>query len=317
MANRSGAPEGAMIKRGIAERAAALGRDIRKSASSYALMAPFLVVFIAFTLIPVVSAFFLSFTSFNMLQLPKWVGWDNYVRLVLDDQIFLTVLQNTIVFAFVTGPLSYAICFFLAWFINDFKPWARALLTLVFYLPSLAVSALSVWGMIFSGDVYGLVNGFLVQSGILREPVIWFQNPKTMRAVLMIVQLWSSMGAGFLAFIAGFQTVDKSLYEAGVIDGIKNRWQELWYITIPSMAPQLLFGAVMQISASFGVSGLIKTLAGFPTRGYVGDTVTTYIEDFGTVRFEMGYASAIAVILFAAMLIMNKVITSALKRYME
>jgi multiple sugar transport system permease protein len=300
-----------------ASKADGLGARILRSGPSYALMAPFLLVFAVFTVIPVFAAVFLSFTSFNMLQLPKWVGWDNYVRLVLDDQLFLVVLKNTLVFAFLTGPVSYLVSFFLAWFINDFKPWVRALLTLVFYFPSLAGNVFIVWGMIFSGDAYGMINGIFMDLGLIREPILWLQDPKRLFGVLVFVQLWLSMGASFLAFIAGFQTIDKSLYEAGVIDGIKNRWQELWYITIPSMAPQLLFGAVMQIAASFGVSEVITALGGFPTRGYAGDTVTTYIQDYGTVRFEMGYASAIAVVLFITMLLTNKIITSALKRYMD
>jgi multiple sugar transport system permease protein len=308
---------GRRTRAGAAGKPDSLGARILRSGPSYALMAPFLLVFAAFTVIPVFAAVFLSFTSFNMLQAPKWAGWGNYVRLVLDDQLFLVVLKNTLVFAFLTGPVSYLVSFFLAWFINDFKPWVRALLTLVFYFPSLAGNVFIVWGMIFSGDAYGMVNGILMDLGLLREPVLWLQDPKHLFNVLVFVQLWLSMGASFLAFIAGFQTIDKSLYEAGVIDGIKNRWQELWYITIPSMAPQLLFGAVMQIAASFGVSEVITALGGFPTRGYAGDTVTTYIQDYGTVRFEMGYASAIAVVLFITMLLTNKVITGALKRYMD
>jgi multiple sugar transport system permease protein len=302
---------------GFKGRAVRLIGDVRKSAASYALMAPFLILFIVFTLVPVFSAIFLSFTSFNSLQAPRWVGWANYIRLLLDDQIFLLVLKNTLAFAFLTGPISYLICFFLAWFINDFKPWLRAVLTLVFYAPSLAGNIFFIWSAIFSGDYYGIFNGILVSLGIIKDPINWLQDPKYILGVVIVVQLWLSLGASFLAFIAGFQTIDKSLYEAGVIDGIRNRWQELWYITIPSMAPQLLFGAVMQIGASFGVSQVIMALGGFPTRGYAADSVTTYIIDYGTVRMELGYASAIAVVLFITMLLTNKVISSALKRYMD
>lgn len=293
------------------------GRGLAKLWSyreSYLLMAPYLFLFIIFTIVPVVSSIFLSFTNFNMLSAPKWIGWNNYVRLLLEDQVFVQVLQNTLVFALITGPVSYMLSFFLAWFINDFNPKLRAILTLVFYAPTLAGNVYFIWTFIFSGDAYGLLNGWMVSLGLIRDPIDWITNIKYTRMVVIVVQLWLSLGAGFLAFIAGFQTIDKSLYEAGSIDGLKNRWQELWYITLPSMAPQLLFGAVMQVGASFGASQVIISVIGMPTRGYSADTVGTYIIDYGTVRFEMGYASAIAVILFATMILTNQVVMRALKR---
>ncbi len=280
---------------------------------SYLLMLPFLVLFSVFTLLPIFSAITLSFTSFNMLEMPRWVGWLNYIRLLLDDQIFLQVLKNTLVFAFITGPISYVLSFMLAWFINDFGPTMRSFLTLVFYGPTLAGNVFFIWTFIFSGDYYGLLNGWLINLGILREPIDWIGDTNYVLSVVLVVQIWLSFGAGFLAFIAGFQSIDRSLYEAAVIDGVRNRWQELWYITLPSMAPQLLFGAVMQIGASFGVSEVIKAVAGFPSRGYTADTIGTYINDYGVVRFEMGYACAIAVVLFLMMVGTNKVIMKLLK----
>jgi multiple sugar transport system permease protein len=290
-----------------------LWRRMRESRASYMLMAPFLILFATLTLLPIVSSIGLSFTSFNMLENPRWIGWINYVRLLLDDQIFLTVLKNTLVFAFVTGPISYVFSFLLAWFINDYKPGARSLLTLVFYAPTLAGNVFFIWTVIFSGDYYGLMNGWLMTLGIIKDPIDWIGDPKYVMTVVLIVQVWLSFGAGFLAFIAGFQSIDRTLYEAAVIDGVRNRWQELWYITLPSMAPQLLFGAVMQIGASFGVSEVIKAVAGFPSRGYAADTIGTYINDYGVVRFEMGYACAIAVVLFLMMVATNKVIMRALR----
>jgi multiple sugar transport system permease protein len=291
-----------------------LWRRIYESRSSYLLMAPFMILFFVLTIVPILSSIVLSFTNFNMLESPRWVGWINYIRLLLDDQIFLKVLQNTLVFAFVTGPISYVLSFLLAWFINDYRPGMRSFLTLVFYAPTLAGNVFFIWTVIFSGDYYGLMNGWLMTLGIIKDPVDWIGDPKHVMTVVLIVQIWLSFGAGFLAFIAGFQSIDKTLYEAGVIDGVRNRWQELWYITLPSMAPQLLFGAVMQIGASFGVSEVIKAVAGFPTRAYSADTIGTYIMDYGVVRFEMGYACAIAVVLFLMMLVTNKVITRALRR---
>lgn len=292
-----------------------LRQELKKARVSYLLMAPFLFFFILLTVIPVLASIFFSFTYFNMLEPPTFVGLMNYERMFLDDGTFLIVLKNTLLFAFVTGPISYLISFFCAWLINEFGPKLRSVFTLAFYAPVLTGNLFFIWTYLFSGDQYGIVNSTLMNLGILGEPVQWLSDPKTMLPVLMIVQLWASLGTGFLAFIAGFQNMDKSLFEAASIDGIKNRWQELWYVTIPSMAPQLMFSAVMQIAASFGVREIIQMLAGFPTTQYSADTIVTYILDIGTVRFEMGYASAIAVFLFILMLLTNFIITHVLKRF--
>lgn len=281
--------------------------------SAYAMLAPFLILFTVFTILPILCSIYFSFTSFDMLQSPKWVGFSNYIRLMLDDKIFLKVLKNTMVFAFITGPLSYVLSFLLAWMINEYRPVVRSIWTLIFYAPSLAGSIFYVWTIIFSGDYYGYLNGWLMKLSIIKEPIDWIGNTDYVLKVVLVVQIWLSFGAGFLSFIAGLQGIDKSLYEAGRIDGIKNRWQELWYITIPSMKPQLLFGAVMQIASSFGVSEVVKQVAGFPSRGYAADTIGTYIIDYGTVRFEMGYACTLSVVLFIIMLLMNKIITRVLK----
>ncbi len=292
-----------------------LRQELKRARVSYLLMAPFLFFFILLTVIPVLASIFFSFTYFNMLEPPTFVGLMNYERMFLDDGTFLIVLKNTLLFAFVTGPISYLISFFCAWLINEFGPKLRSVFTLAFYAPVLTGNLFFIWTYLFSGDQYGIVNSTLMNLGILGDPVQWLSDPKTVLPVLMIVQLWASLGTGFLAFIAGFQSMDKSLFEAASIDGIKNRWQELWYVTIPSMAPQLMFSAVMQIAASFGVREIIQMLAGFPTTQYSADTIVTYILDIGTVRFEMGYASAIAVFLFLLMLLTNFIITHALKRF--
>jgi multiple sugar transport system permease protein len=285
----------------------------QETKSSYLMMAPFLILFTVFTILPILGAIGLSFTSFDMLQPPRFIGLSNYTRLLLDDKIFMQVLKNTLIFAFVTGPLSYVLSFLLAWMINEYKPVARSIWTLIFYAPSLAGNIFFVWTLIFSGDYYAPLNGLLMWLGWIKEPIDWTGNTEYVLRVVLLVQVWLSFGAGFLAFIAGLQGIDRSLYEAGRIDGIKNRWQELWYITIPSMKPQLLFGAVMQIASSFSVSEVIKAVAGFPSRGYSADTIGTYIIDYGTVRFEMGYACTLSVVLFIIMLLTNKIIMKLLK----
>jgi len=287
---------------------------IKKNRQSYFLIAPYFILFFTFTVLPVGMAIVFSFTSFNMLQLPQFVGWANYIRLFLENEIFITALQNTLIFVVITGPLSYVLCFVFAWVINELPPKVRAFMTVIFYAPSISGNVFFIWQYFFSGDRYGFMNGLLMGFGLLQEPINWFRDARFILPILLVVQLWMSLGVGFLAFIAGLQTVDKSLYEAGAVDGIRNRWQELWFITLPSMKPQLLFGAVMQITTSFAVADIVTALAGLPTVNYAGDTIVTHLMDVGWIRFEMGYASAIATILFLLMVGTNKGIQRLLRK---
>ncbi len=287
---------------------------IRKSSASYIMLAPYLTLFFIFIVLPVIASAVLSFTSFNMLQVPKFIGFQNYIRLLLDDDIFIIAVRNTLVFAVITGPVGYVLSFVFAWFINEFNPKIRAVLTLVFYAPSLAGNVYFIWMFIFSGDAYGFINGKLMSLGIIRDPIQWLTDPEYNITVVIIVILWLSMGAGFLAFVAGFQTLDKGIYEAAAIDGIKNRWQELLYITLPQMVPQLLFGAVLSISGAFAVGYQNMALTGFPSTDYSTHTILLHMLDYGTIRFEMGYASAIAVVLFAIMTLSWQLINNLLKK---
>ncbi len=289
-------------------------KEIRKNWQNYALMAPFLILFALFTLIPIVYSVVISFTNFNIFTTPNFVGWDNYLRMFFDDDVFIIAIRNTLIFALITGPVSYVLCFVFAWLINELRPKLRALVTLIFYAPVLSGTAFTVWSFIFSSDQYGLLNGYLMNLGILREPVGWLTDPAYILFVVIFVQLWMSLGTGFLSFIAGLQGVDRTLYEAGLVDGVHNRFQELWYITLPVMKPQLLFGAVMQIVSSFSVADVSVRLAGFPSTQYAAETLVTHIMDYGTVRFEMGYACALACFLFALMYLANKLVTFVLGR---
>ncbi|MCL2225383.1 MAG: sugar ABC transporter permease [Defluviitaleaceae bacterium] len=287
---------------------------IKKSRQSYMLMLPYYILFFTFTILPVLTAIVFSFTNFNMLQAPSFVGWTNYTRLFLENEIFVIALQNTLIFAVVTGPLSFFLCFVFAWIINDMPPKIRAFMTLVFYAPSISGNVFFMWQVFFSGDRMGHVNGFLINLGLIDSPINFFRDARFIMPILIIVQLWMSLGVGFLAFIAGLQTVDKALFEAGAVDGIRNRWQELWFITLPSMKPQLLFAAVMQITTSFAIADIVTILAGLPTVNYAGDTIVTHLQDIGWIRFEMGYASAVATILFLLMVGTNKGVQRILRK---
>lgn len=282
--------------------------------AAFILLAPFTVLFLLFTVLPIISSIALSFTYFNMVDAPEFIGIDNYVRMFADDSVFFIAVKNTLIFALITGPLGYAMSFIFAWMINDFGRGMRSFLTMLFYAPTLAGNVFFIWLFIFSGDSYGLVNSFLIKYGIILEPIQWLTDSKYSMGVVILVMLWLSLGAGFLSFIAGFQNLNRECFEAGAIDGIRNRWQELWYITVPQMAPQMMFAAVMTISSSFAVGYQCMELTGFPSTDYSTHTILLHILDVGTIRFDMGYASALAVILFGTMVLMWKIISSALSR---
>jgi multiple sugar transport system permease protein len=288
--------------------------EISKHRTCYIFLAPYAIVFGLFFVAPLVISVFFSFTYFNILEPPKFIGLRNYINLLLADDVFLTAVKNTFIMAAITGPIGYIAAFLFAWFINELPRYIRVFVTLVFYAPSISGAVFMIWALIFSGDAYGYINGFLMSIGILDQPVLWLTDPKYMMPVILVVILWMSLGAGFLAFIAGLSTIDPTLYEAGLVDGISNRWQELWYITLPNMKGMLMFGAVMAITQSFGVADVTVALAGFPSTDYAVHTVVNHLVDYGSVRFEMGYASAIATILFFTMILCNYVIQKMLKR---
>jgi len=281
---------------------------------SYMMLAPYLTLFIIFTVVPVLYSIVLSFTSYNLFEAPRFVFLDNYRSLFLHDEVFMKALQNTMVIAVITGPLSYAACFLLAWMITDFKRIPRAILTTIFYVPSISGAVFMIWSIMFSSDSYGYINSIFTSLGLLNDPIQWLEDSRYVLMVVIIVSLWLSLGTSFLSFIAGLQNIDRSLYEAGAVDGVTNRWQELWYITLPSMRPQLMFGAVMQITAAFGTGDVSARLAGMPSVDYAAHTIVNHITDYGYTRFEMGYASAIAVILFIMMVGSNKLVQKMLRK---
>lgn len=265
------------------------------------MIAPFFIFFCLFTLIPIFSSIGLSFTSYDLLSTPKFIGIDNFERMFVADEVFGIVIKNTLVFAIIAGPCGFLLAFVLAWFVNEFSPAVRTVLSFMFYSPSLAGGALLIWKVLFSGEAYGYLNSMLLSIGVITEPIVWLRTPEYLMPIVIMVQLWQSMGVSFLSNISGLQNISDDLYEAGAIDGIRSRWQELRFITLPQMKNMLLFSAVMQIQSSFSVSGIAIDLAGFPSTQYAVDTIVSHMTDMATIRFEYGYASAIAVVLFIMM----------------
>ena len=274
---------------------------VRDSRQSYLFVAPYMILFFIFTVLPVLFAVAFSFTSFNVLESPEWVGADNYFRLFFKDSVFLTGVKNTVFLAVILGPGGYIFSLLCAWFINELPPTPRALVTLIFYAPSISGNVYLIWSVMFSGDQYGYVNSLLTKIGLIQKPIQFLQDTKYIMPIVIIVSLWVSLGTGFLSLIAAFQGIDKSYYEAGAIDGIRNRYQELWFITLPLIRPQMLFSAVMSITSAFNVGTVITALCGYPTTDYAGHTIMNHLTDYGLERFEMGYACAVAVVLFCMM----------------
>lgn len=291
-----------------------MGRSAKMHKFCYLFLLPYAVLFITFNVFPIINSIYYSFTNFNILEKPDFIGARNYINLFLQDEVFQIAVKNTFLVAIIVGPVGYILAFIFAWLINELPKWIRTIVVLFFYTPSISAQAYLVFKTLFSDDRYGWANAWLIKVGFLNQPILFLSDPKYVMKVIIPVCLWMSLGTGFLSFVAGLKGMDKAQYEAGYIDGIQNRWQELWFITLPNMKPMLLFGAVMSITNAFNVCDIPMALAGYPSTEYCARTVVTHLFDYGYTRFEMGYASAIATVLFLAMIICNKIIQSLLNR---
>lgn len=284
---------------------------LRDEGGAYSFLLPYVLLFVVFIVVPVIAAAALSFTFFDAVQTPRFIGLDNYISLLTQDDTFMRyVLPNTIQFAVIVGPGGYALAFLLAWMLAQLPKIPRTIFALILYSPSMTagVAMTVVWRALFSGDQTGYLNSLLMGMGMIGEPVQWLQSPQYLMTIMMIVTLWSSMGIGFLAMLAGILEISPDLYEAASIDGMSSRWQEIFLITIPSIKPQMLFGAVMAIVGTFQAGAIGVTLSGSnPTPAYAGQLIVNHIEDYGFLRYEMGYAAAISVVLLLMVLFFSRV----------
>ncbi len=294
-----------------------LGKRMVKYRSAYVMIAPFMLIFFVFTVVPVLVSFFLSMTKYNVLQAPAFVGLQNYRNLFVNDEVFPIAVKNTVIFALITGAGGFFLSFFVAWAINELNKYLRAFLTFLFYVPTISGTVYTIWSIIFSGDIYGYANSFLMKLNLISEPIQWFTTDIWVLPMLIIVQLWMSMGVGFLSLRAGMSSVDTQMYEAGAIDGVRNRLQELWYITVPQMAPHMMTAVVLQVTSMFSNVSVSIALAGFPSTNYAGHLIMTHLLDYSSYRVERGYASAIAVLMFVFMMTINLVILRALRKVGE
>ncbi|MCB8978508.1 MAG: sugar ABC transporter permease [Ardenticatenaceae bacterium] len=286
-------------------------RWLSKEGSAYAFLSAYGLMFTIFIIVPVLVAIFLSFTFFDTIQTPSFIGLKNYIALLTADDIFMRyVLPNTIKFAVLVGPGGYVLSFMLAWMLAQLPKVPRTIFALILYSPSMTtgVAMAVVWKTLFSGDQNGYLNSFLLGLNAIQEPIQWLQSPQYLMTIMIVVTLWSSMGVGFLAMLAGILEINPELYEVGSLDGISNRFQEIIHITIPSMKPQMLFGAVMAIVGTFQAGAIGVTLSGAnPTPQYAGQLIVNHIEDYGFLRYEMGYAAAVSVVLLLMVLFFSRV----------
>ncbi len=283
---------------------------LKKEGSAYSMVSMYVILFLIFIAAPVLVAGLLSFTNFDTIQFPRFIGLKNYITLLTQDDIFMKyVLPNTLQFAAIVGPGGYILSFLLAWILAQLPKLPRTIFALILYSPSMTsgVAMAVVWKTLFSGDQTGYLNSFLLGLNIIQEPIQWLQSPQYLMVIMILVTLWSSMGVGFLAMLAGLLDVNPELYEAARIDGIKNRFQEIIYITIPSMKPQMLFGAVMALVSTFQAGAIGVVLSGSnPTPQYAGQLIVNHIEDYGFLRYEMGYAAAVSVVLLIMVLLLDR-----------
>ncbi|WP_425313212.1 carbohydrate ABC transporter permease [Paenibacillus mangrovi] len=297
-------------KSSVSQRIHGLMTEMWKYRLSYAFIFPFMAMFIIFILIPVVAGVLLSFTYFNAFDFPTWRGWLNYQNLFSQDVVFLQhVLPNSFKFAVFVGPVGYILAFLLAWLISQLPSTLRTWYALAMYAPSLSagVAMTVVWTVMFTGDRSGYINSFLLKWGIIDKPVYLLIDQDYLLNIMIVISIWSSMGIGFLAILAGILNVDKQLYEAGKIDGISSRLQEVWYITVPMMKPQMMFAAIMSIVHTIKSGGIGVQLSGSnPTPNYAGQLLLDHISDYGFIRFELGYASAISIFVLLLCYVLSK-----------
>lgn len=280
-----------------------LGKGFRRFwafRTSYVMMTPFFIGFFLFTILPVLAALALSLTSYDILQAPTWIGLQNFQTMFLYDNVFIIAVKNTLIYGIITGPIGLLLSFFFAWIINRVRVSWRVPLTLALYAPSLqsGITVGLIANYFLATDQYGLFNYALMRMGLTHKPITWLSDPHLIMPTLIGITLWMSMGTGFLIFLSGLQTVKPELYEAARVDGVRNAWQELFYITIPQMKPFLLMNGILAVVNSFGGSGLLGLAGGVNSPDYAALSIADYATDYASTRFMMGYAAALAVIMF-------------------
>ncbi|NQU95640.1 MAG: sugar ABC transporter permease [Candidatus Omnitrophica bacterium] len=274
---------------------------------SYIFIAPAVLLFLIFVVGPVIASFYWSFTEYDAIHAPKWVGLANYKNIFFNDPRFWKSVRNTCLYTLGVIPLGTALSLLLAIAVDQqirFKNFFRA----IYFIPSVtSVIALSViWKWLFAGEKYGLINHILIRVGL--QPVDWLMSPVWTLPAIMIMSIWASLGYNMILFLAGLQTIPKTVYEAADIDGA-NVFDKFWHITLPLLKPFTVFVVIIGFITSFQVFErvYIMTQSELGIGGVLDSalTVVAYLYDMGFRKFKMGYASALGYIVFVVVFIIT------------
>lgn len=267
--------------------------EARRVAVGLFFIAPWIVGFLAFTLYPMIASFYYSLTSYDVISPPSFVGLANYRELFLHDELFRTGFKNTLYLAVFGVPIGIVVAFLLASLLNQ-RMRGRAIFRTAFFLPAITpmVATAMVWLWIYDPQ-FGLINGFLAGHGLSAIP--WLTSRTMAKPSLIIIMAWAQ-GANMLIFLAALQGVPQQLYEAAKIDGA-NAFGRFWHVTIPMCTPAMLFVLVTSLIETFQAF----TLPWLLTRGGPDNATELYglyLYRNAFVYFKLGYASAMAWLLF-------------------
>lgn len=267
-----------------------------------AYLMPYIIGLLVFTAIPFLASLWMSFTEYNLMSPPRFTGLDNYIQLFTDDRMFRRSLGTTLLYVCMTVPIKLVFALFIAYVLNYKLRFINFFRT-AFYVPSIlggSVAIAVLWRYIFASN--GLVNMILAVFGV--DPVNWFGDPTNALITITLLRCWQ-FGSAMVIFLAALQSVDKSLYEAAAIDGA-SKFSSFIYITIPLITPVIFFNLIMQMVQAFQeFNGPYIITQGGPLKSTY--LLPLYIYDEAFRRFHMGYASAIAWVLFAIIMALTLV----------
>jgi multiple sugar transport system permease protein len=278
-------------------------RRLHENLIGYLFFSPWLLGLLLFNVIPIILAVYYSFTAYTVLQPPQWIGLGNYEEMFMVDELFWKALYNTTYYAVFSVPISLFFAIFLAVLLN-FKVPGQSFFRATFFLPSIvpAVAASVVWAWMLHPE-YGLINDLLGRLGLPGPP--WLTSEVWSKPAFILMSLWG-IGPTTIIFLAGLQDIPQHLYEAAEIDGA-NSWQRLWNVTLPLLTPTIFFNLVIGLIGAFQVftQAFIISAGGplWSTLFYV-----LYLYNQGFEYFNMGYASAMAIVLFVIILILTAIV---------
>mgnify|MGYP002402636822 CR=1 FL=1 len=268
----------------------------------YGYLTPYVIGLVVFTAVPFLSSFYLSFTKYDLMNTPSWAGWSNYERLFTRDRTFIKSLNVTLIYVFLTVPLKLAFALFIAAILN-YKLKFINLFRTAFYVPSILGGSIAIavlWRYLFASE--GLVNMALAGLGL--APVDWFGDPTNALFTITLLRCWQ-FGSAMVIFLAALQSIDKSLYEAAAIDGA-GKVTTFIFITLPLLTPVIFFNLVMQMVQAFQeFNGPYIITQGGPLKSTY--LLPLYIYEEAFKKFNMGYASAIAWVLFVIIMALTLV----------